>query len=81
MIVNLKLLSSDRVYRKNSMFFFIYICCFLLKGDTMIVDTPGIGGSEEATQKLMEYLPNALSFVFVINVASAGGMQKDRVFT
>ena len=46
----------------------------------MIVDTPGIGGSEEATQKLMEYLPNALAFIFVINVANAGGMQKDRVF-
>ena len=59
---------------------FIHICVFVLKGNTMIVDTPGIGGSEEATQKLMNYLPNALSFIFVINVANAGGMQKDRVF-
>lgn len=47
----------------------------------MIVDTPGIGGSEEATEKMMDYLPNALSFVFVINVSNAGGMQKDRVLT
>lgn len=47
----------------------------------MIVDTPGIGGSEEATEKTNDYLPNALSFVFVINVANAGGMQKDRVLT
>lgn len=43
------------------------------------MDTPGIGGSGEVSQKLMDYLPNALSFVFVINVQSAGGMQRDRV--
>ncbi|XP_052691975.1 uncharacterized protein LOC128170024 [Crassostrea angulata] len=50
-----------------------------LKDNTIIVDTPGIGGSGLVTEKLMEYLPNALSFIFVINVASAGGMQKDRL--
>lgn len=27
----------------------------------------------------MEYLPNAVSFIFVINIDSAGGMQSDRV--
>lgn len=43
------------------------------------MDTPGIGGSGEVTQKLMDYLPNAVSFIFVINVGSAGGMQNDRV--
>ena len=43
------------------------------------MDTPGIGGSGEVTQKLMEYIPNAVSFIFVINVSSAGGMQRDRV--
>lgn len=45
----------------------------------MLVDTPGIGGSGEVTHKLMEYLPRAVSFIFVINVANAGGMQHDRV--
>lgn len=43
------------------------------------MDTPGIGGSGKVTQKLIEYLPNALAFIFVIDVSSAGGMQKDRV--
>lgn len=52
-----------------------------LQDNTIIVDTPGIGGSGLVTEKLMEYLPNALSFIFVINVGSAGGMQKDRVNT
>lgn len=50
-----------------------------LMGNVILVDTPGIGGSGKVTQKLMEYLPNALSFIFVINVASAGGMQSDRL--
>lgn len=27
----------------------------------------------------MEYLPNAVSFIFVVNVGNAGGMQVDRV--
>lgn len=44
------------------------------------MDTPGIGIAGEVSQKLMDYLPNALSFVFVINVANAGGMQRDRVY-
>ncbi|XP_052694686.1 uncharacterized protein LOC128172981 [Crassostrea angulata] len=51
----------------------------LLKGNTILVDTPGIGGSGEVTQKLIDYLPNAVAFVFVINVGSAGGMQNDRL--
>lgn len=31
-------------------------------------------------EKTMSYLPNALAFVFVLNVANAGGIQDDRVF-
>lgn len=50
-----------------------------LKGNTILVDTPGIGGSGKVTQKLIEYLPNALAFIFVIDVSSAGGMQRDRL--
>lgn len=43
------------------------------------MDTPGIGGTGDVTPKLLEYLPNAVSFIFVINIDSAGGMQSDRV--
>lgn len=60
-------------------FFFFNDQFMLQQGNVILVDTPGIGGSGKVTQKLMEYLPNALSFIFVINVASAGGMQSDRV--
>lgn len=45
----------------------------------ILVDTPGIGGSGNVTDKLIEYLPNALLFIFVINAGSAGEMQIDRV--
>lgn len=38
-----------------------------------------MGGSGDVTHKLKEYLPNALSFIFVINASSAGGMQEDKV--
>lgn len=50
-----------------------------LKGDTVLVDTPGIGGSGHVTHKLIEYLPNAWAFIFVIDVSRAYGMQKDRL--
>lgn len=50
-----------------------------LKGNTILVDTPGVGGSGEVTPRLIEYLPNAVSFIFVISVNNAGGMQKDRL--
>lgn len=51
----------------------------LLEGNMILVDTPGIGGSGNVTDKLIEYLPNALLFIFVINAGSAGGMQNDRL--
>ena len=43
------------------------------------MDTPGIGPDEAITQKLKRYIPNAVSFIFVITVINAGGLQDDRV--
>lgn len=45
------------------------------------MDTPGVGDIDQTNMAklMMDYLPNALAFVFVINVPSAGGFQKDRV--
>lgn len=45
------------------------------------MDTPGFGDhkQKDVADKMMSYLPNALSFVFVLNVSNAGGMQDDRV--
>lgn len=61
----------------------VIVFCLYFKGNVAIVDTPGIGDvdQKEVAQRMMDYLPNALAFVFVINVAAAGGLQKDRVWT
>nr|XP_006813734.1 PREDICTED: mitofusin-2-like [Saccoglossus kowalevskii] len=51
----------------------------LLRGGLFIVDSPGIGENREMTKQVMEYLPNAFGFIYVINSANAGGVQKDRL--
>lgn len=46
----------------------------------LIVDTPGIGpDNPELTERLYQYLPKALAFIYVINTPNAGGIQSDRV--
>lgn len=51
----------------------------MLKEYAMFVDTPGVGESKEMTEKLLEYLPEALAFIYVINSSNAGGVQEDRL--
>ncbi|XP_078328855.1 uncharacterized protein LOC144623867 isoform X3 [Crassostrea virginica] len=53
----------------------------MLKGNVMIVDTPGIGDEdqEDVAQMMMGYLHKAVAIVFVLNVANAGGIQQDRI--
>ena len=45
----------------------------------MIIDSPGVGESDEMDKMVVQYLPRAFAFVYVINSANAGGIQKDRV--
>ena len=45
----------------------------------MIVDSPGIGESDFMDEIVVNYLPNAFAFIYVINSSNAGGVQKDRV--
>ena len=52
----------------------------MFKEHATIVDTPGIGESEEMTNILVNYLPEAVAFIYVINTANAGGVQDDRVW-
>ena len=47
----------------------------------MIVDSPGIGESDEMDEIVEQYLPKAFAFIYVINSTNAGGIQKDRVST
>ena len=45
----------------------------------MIVDSPGVGESDIMDEIVLNYLPNAFSFIYVINSSNAGGVQTDRV--
>ena len=50
-----------------------------LQGNVTIVDTPGVGESEEMTEKLVKYLTKAVVFFYIVNSANAGGIQEDTV--
>ncbi|XP_062595929.1 uncharacterized protein in xynA 3'region-like, partial [Saccostrea cucullata] len=50
-----------------------------LKGNTIIIDAPGIDDSGDFTKKLMDYLPNAVSFIFVIDVNRLGCMHDEKL--
>ncbi|KAL9963743.1 hypothetical protein ACROYT_G027277 [Oculina patagonica] len=51
----------------------------LLEKGVVIIDSPGIGESEIMDEIVTQYLPQAFAFIYVINSANAGGVQKDRV--
>jgi len=45
----------------------------------VIIDSPGIGESDILNEMVTQYLPQAFAFIYVINSANAGGVQRDRV--
>ena len=45
----------------------------------MIVDSPGVGEPDIMDDIVVNYLPNAFAFIYVINSSNAGGVQRDRV--
>jgi len=45
----------------------------------VIIDSPGIGESNIMDEIVTQYLPEAFAFIYVINSANSGGVQKDRV--
>ncbi|XP_056008217.1 uncharacterized protein LOC125665478 isoform X3 [Ostrea edulis] len=50
----------------------------MLQEYATIVDTPGIGESDEMTDLVLDFLTEAVAFIYVINTSNAGGVQKDR---
>ena len=44
-----------------------------------MIDSPGIGKSDIMDGIVKQYLPEAFAFIYVINSANTGGVQKDRV--
>ena len=45
----------------------------------VIVDTPGIGSGGKMVKYTEHYLSKSYGFIYVINSANAGGVQKGRV--
>ena len=55
-------------------------CLFcIFQNGVVIIDSPGIGESAIMDEIVTQYLPQAFAFIYVINSANAGGVQKDRV--
>ncbi|OPL33857.1 hypothetical protein AM593_08200, partial [Mytilus galloprovincialis] len=57
----------------------VYLPVSILKGNVIIVDTPGIGENEGLDKMLLDFLPHAVSFVFIANARNAGGIHDDRL--
>lgn len=57
----------------------VYLPVAISKGNVVIVDTPGIGENEKLDNILMDFLPHAVSFVFIVNAKNAGGIHEDRL--
>ncbi|XP_063437683.1 uncharacterized protein LOC134718824 isoform X2 [Mytilus trossulus] len=57
----------------------VYLPVAISKGNVIIVDTPGIGENEKLDSILLDFLPHAVSFVFIVNAKNAGGIHEDRL--
>ena len=53
---------------------FVYV-----QGGVVIVDSPGVCDSEQVSKIVLQYLPQAYAFIYVINCQNAGGLHEDRV--
>ncbi|XP_028400657.1 uncharacterized protein LOC114523822 [Dendronephthya gigantea] len=49
----------------------------LLQEGVVIIDSPGLGESDDMDEVLMKYLSNALVFIYVLDTSRAGGVQKE----
>ena len=56
-----------------------YLSFFTFQQGIVIVDSPGVGESDIMDDIVKTYLPEAFAFIYVINSANAGGIQRDRV--
>ncbi|XP_068705727.1 uncharacterized protein [Montipora foliosa] len=51
----------------------------LLERGIVIIDSPGVGESENMDEIVTQYLPQAFAFIYTISSCNAGGVQKDRL--
>ena len=53
------------------------LCISIFQEGVVIIDSPGLGESDEMDKVLMNYLPNAFAFIYVLDTSRAGGIQRD----
>ncbi|XP_078592481.1 uncharacterized protein LOC144871214 [Branchiostoma floridae x Branchiostoma japonicum] len=70
---------ADREKRSQYQDVEIFVPLKFLKSGIFIVDGPGIGENEAMDSVLLDYLPSAFAFIYVIKSDNAGGVQKDRL--
>ena len=55
------------------------LACFLMQNGVVIVDSPGVGDEKSISDIVLQHMPQAFAFIYVINTPNAGVVQKDRV--
>ena len=57
----------------------IILINYLSQTGLTIIDSPGVGETDEMDEMVIQYLPKAFAFIYVINSSNAGGVKKDSV--
>ncbi|CAG2217642.1 unnamed protein product [Mytilus edulis] len=80
----MKVLLSENVVKGSSdnewKYVDIYFPVPLLENNITIVDSPGVQEDDNTTlmERLFDYLPNAIAFIYVIDSGRAGGVENDQ---
>ncbi|XP_064632151.1 uncharacterized protein LOC135490704 [Lineus longissimus] len=52
----------------------------MLQGNVYLVDSPGVGESKEMNKKVLQYLPKAAAFIYIVNSSvNGGGISENRI--
>ena len=70
---------GDRLQGKKAASKSSRLVCFLFQDGVVIVDSPGVGDNKDIGEIVLQYMPQACAFIYVINTPNAGGVQEDRV--
>ncbi|XP_019620827.1 PREDICTED: probable LRR receptor-like serine/threonine-protein kinase At1g06840 [Branchiostoma belcheri] len=57
----------------------IFLPIDLLKGGSVLVDSPGVGENEVMDKMVADYLPKCLAFIYILDSSRAGGVQNDKL--
>lgn len=76
--VKLKIEKKKKNCNSKRPILYIYECTFIFQEGLVIIDTPGFG-ENQIHKSLKKYLAKSCGFIYVVNTANAGGVQRGRV--